>query len=73
MVDANLMRRIALGEDSRLELKSVLLADNAVKGPKRRDFADELAALANGRGGTVVLGVDERRFLLQADRSRNGT
>ena len=65
MVDANLMRRIALGEDSRLELKSVLLADNAVKGPKRRDFADELAALANGRGGTLVLGVDDKTRSVQ--------
>ena len=28
-------------------------------GPRRSDFADELAALANARGGLVVLGVDD--------------
>ena len=65
MADENLMRRIALGEDSRLELKSVLLAGNLVKGPKRRDFADELAALANSRGGTLVLGVDDKTRSVQ--------
>ena len=65
MADENLMRRIALGEDSRLELKSVLLAGNVVKGPKRRDFADELAALANSRGGTLVLGVDDKTRSVQ--------
>ena len=65
MADENLMRRIALGEDSRLELKSVLLSGNAVKGPKRPDFADELAALANSRGGTLVLGVDDKTRSVQ--------
>ena len=60
MIDANLMRRIQLGEDSALELKSVLLSGDSVKSPKRDDFADELAALANGRGGTLVLGVDDK-------------
>ena len=55
-----LARRIRLGEDSSLELKRVLLAGNKVKGPARRDLADELAAMANGKGGTVVLGVDDR-------------
>ena len=28
--------------------------------PKRNDFADELAGMANGWGGTIVLGVDDR-------------
>ena len=28
--------------------------------PKRNDFADELAALANTKGGTVILGVDDK-------------
>ena len=60
MIDANLMRRIQLGEDSVLELESVLLSGDSVKSPKRDDFADELAALANGRGGTLVLGVDDK-------------
>ena len=65
MTGANLMRRIELGEDSTLELKSVVLSGNAVKGPQRRDFANELAALANSRGGTVVLGVDDKTRCVQ--------
>lgn len=56
----DLAGRIRLGEDSALELKRVLLAGARVTDPSRDDFADELAAFANGRGGTVVLGVDDK-------------
>ena len=59
MADVNLTRRIRLGEDSTLELKTVRLSGGRVTASDRRDFADELAALANSRGGTVVLGVDD--------------
>lgn len=55
-----LARRIRLGEDSSLELKRVLVAGDEVAGPKRDDFADEMAAMANSRGGTLVLGVADR-------------
>ena len=60
MTDLNLMHRIRLGEDSALELKSMQISGDIIKGPKRDDFADELAALANSRGGTVVLGVNDQ-------------
>lgn len=60
MTDTNLVDRIRLGEDSTMELKRVVVAGRRVKGPERNEFADELAAMANGRGGTVVLGVDDR-------------
>ena len=61
MVDPNdLAQRIRLGEDSTLELKRVLLAGDRVTGPGRREFADELVGMANGTGGTVVLGADDR-------------
>ena len=56
----DLAQRIRLGEDSALELKSVAVAGGRVKDPSRNDFADELAAFANTKGGTVVLGVDDR-------------
>ena len=57
--DATLTRRIRLGEDSTLELKRVLLSGDRVTSPHRNEFADELAAFANSRGGTLVLGVDD--------------
>ncbi len=56
----DLSRRIRLGEDSTLELKQVLLSGDRVTDPKRQDVADELAALANGRGGILVLGVEDK-------------
>ncbi len=59
MSTQELLRRIRLGEDSELELKRVELQDRKVVGPSRKDFADELAAFANARGGTIVLGVDD--------------
>ena len=60
MTDEDLLRRIRLGEDSTLEFKSVLVSSGSVKEPQRKDFADELAAFANSRGGTVILGVDDK-------------
>ena len=58
--ELNLARRLRLGEDSTLELKRVLLSGSRVSSPNRNEFADELAAFANGRGGTLVLGVDDK-------------
>ncbi|MFV2064180.1 MAG: RNA-binding domain-containing protein [Chloroflexota bacterium] len=56
----NLATAIKLGEDSTLELKRVLLAGARVTAPTRDALANELAAFANGRGGTIVLGVDDK-------------
>ena len=55
----DLGRRIRLGEDSTLELKRVLLSGPRVTGPDRKEFADELASMANGPGGSVMLGIDD--------------
>ncbi len=60
MIDTSLSHRIRLGEDSTLELKSVVMAGKRITSPRRQDFADELAAFANSRGGTLVLGVDDK-------------
>ena len=61
MKDINgLIRRIRLGEDSALELKAIVLRGDRVAGPSRDALADELAAFANAKGGTVVLGVDDK-------------
>jgi ATP-dependent DNA helicase RecG len=55
-----LLKRIALGEDSVLELKSVQVAGEKVVAPHRNGMADELAAMANTASGIVVLGVDDK-------------
>ena len=60
MYAEQLARRIRLGEDSTLELKRVLLKGNKIKGPHRDGVADELAGMANRRGGRLVLGVDDK-------------
>ena len=60
MSNEELMRRIRLGEDSALELKRIELQGRKVTGPGKKDFADELAAFANERGGTIILGVDDK-------------
>ena len=65
MTNAALRRRILLGEDSRLEPKSVLLSGGRVEAPHRDGFADELAAMANSQGGTAVLGVEDETRAIQ--------
>ncbi len=53
--------RIRLGEDSILELKRVVMRGaNKVSGPHPDGLSDELAAMANAAGGTVILGVDDK-------------
>ena len=49
MDDADLRRRIRLGEDSILEFKAVVVSGGSVAAPDRNAIADELAALANSR------------------------
>ncbi len=54
--------QISLGENSFLECKEVVFSGERIKGPKRNDLADELAALANAKGGTLVLGVRDKTW-----------
>lgn len=53
----NLLKTIQLGEDSFLELKNIHIEGSKIKAPHRDSLADELAALANAKGGTCILGV----------------
>lgn len=54
------LKRIRLGEDSTLELKRVVMrSDTKVEGPHPDSLADELAAMANANGGTLILGIDD--------------
>lgn len=57
---AELQEKIRLGEDSYLELKEVRFSGERVSAPTRSDLADELAAFANGHGGVMVLGVQDK-------------
>ena len=57
---AELLEKIRLGEDSFLELKAVKFAGGKLRGPSQDDLADELAAFANGAGGVLLLGVEDR-------------
>ena len=43
-----------------MEFKHIDVKGARVQAPRRNDLADELAAMANGRGGTLVLGVDDK-------------
>ena len=58
--NTDLERMIRLGEDSSLELKRVLLQGSKVIGPRRAAMAHVVAGMANSKGGTIVLGVDDR-------------
>jgi ATP-dependent DNA helicase RecG len=51
---------IRLGEDSRLEFKAVRFQGAKLVEPKRDVLADELVAMANTVGGTILLGVEDR-------------
>lgn len=56
-----LLQRIRLGEDSTLELKQVVIRDGGKNiAPHPDGLSDELAALANAGGGTLILGVDDQ-------------
>ena len=55
-----LLKQIALGEDSLLELKSVNFNGNKITGPHRNGMADEMAAMANTAAGMIILGVEDK-------------
>lgn len=55
-----LLQKIRLGEDTSLELKAVVFRGEKVISPGRDELADELAALANTKGGVLVLGVEDK-------------
>ena len=56
-----LLQRIRQGEDSSIEFREVTLSGGSIEEPGRTELADELAAFANGHGGTLILGVDQTR------------
>ena len=66
-----ILDRIRLGEAACLELKEVRFAGGKVRGPRRDDLANEIAAFANGRGGVCLLGVaDDPREIVGIPEDR---
>jgi ATP-dependent DNA helicase RecG len=60
LIASEWLTRIRLGEDSGLELKRLVMrGDSKVDGPHPDSLADEMAAMANGNGGCLILGVDD--------------
>lgn len=55
---ADLLAVIRLGEDSSVELKAVEWDGRKLIGPNQESLAQEIAAFANARGGSIVFGVD---------------
>lgn len=57
---ADLLAAIRLGEDSSVELKAVEWDGNKLVGPNQESLAQEIAAFANARGGSILFGVDAK-------------
>lgn len=57
---SEILEKIALGEDSFLEVKEVRFSGKQITAPEQSALADELAAFANSRGGILILGVDDK-------------
>jgi ATP-dependent DNA helicase RecG len=55
-----LLFHIRLGEDSSIEFKTIHMEGNAVVEPNKDKIAHEIAAFANGKGGRLVMGVDDK-------------
>ena len=55
-----LLDKIRLREDTRLEIKEVRFSGRRVTEPHRDSFADSIAAFANTRGGVLVLGIEDK-------------
>ena len=57
--DDEVRRHLRLGEDSYWEFKEVVFAGDRPREPRRDDWADEIAAFANARGGVLLCGITD--------------
>jgi ATP-dependent DNA helicase RecG len=55
-----LLFHIRLGEDSSIEFKAITFEGNRPVGPNKDKMAHEIAAFANGQGGRIALGVEDK-------------
>ena len=67
---ALLLERLELGEDSRVEFKEASFRGGRVATPRRETVADELAALGNTLGGTLIFGVSDTGEVQSMDRAQ---
>ena len=51
--------RLRSGEDSSWEFRQVVFAGDVPRGPRRSEWADEIAAFANAGGGVLLAGVSD--------------
>lgn len=63
MTSEELLKRIQLGEDSFLELKQVDFSGDKIIAPHKNSIADELAAFANSKSGTIIFGVTDTKVV----------
>ncbi len=55
-----LLFHIRLGEDSSIEFKAITFEGNRPVSPNKDKMAHEIAAFANGQGGRIALGVEDK-------------
>ena len=67
---AKLLERLELGEDSRVEFKEARFTDRGISDPRRETVADELAALGNTLGGTLIFSVSDAGAVQPMDREQ---
>ena len=65
-----LLKQLALGEDSRVEFKEVVFEGSRVREPRRERIANELAALGNTLGGTLIFSVSDTGEVRPMNRER---
>ena len=59
MTDAEIRRRLRLGEDSGWEFMQIEFRGDRPTSPRVEDLADEMAAFANANGGVLLCGVSD--------------
>ena len=68
--DDEVNRHLLLGEDGSWEFKEVFFAGNRPKAPRRDDWADEIAALANAEGGVLLCSVTDEGDVREMSREQ---
>ena len=66
----NVLAQIKLGEDSRVSVKEAHFDQKRVSAPRGESVANELAAFANARGGTLIFSVSGDGEIRTPDRSQ---